>query len=164
MLLSRCGTPALVPAVTLDDATQHDVILTQLYRPSPEICTEFELEYIQINSSRLPVISTTNSTIVITTAASDSISHFRALPTASILLFLKVNSSSHSTINIQIAPSSTTTTGLIYDDEKHSVYDGLILFLPAHATAKLSVPRIQQQINNSLDYDILVYRAHINLG
>jgi hypothetical protein len=151
-----------VPAVTLLEATiPHAGLLTQLYRPPADICSEFELEYVQISSSRLQPPS----------SADKQVSHFRALPTASILLFLKVNTTAAATeVRIQMSSEryhSTTGTAASAD---HAVCDGLVLFLPADTTARLTALAPQQLAavaptdNSSSEYDILVYRAHINLG
>ena len=116
------------------------------------VCSEFELELVTITSP--------NNTGVPTATP-----HFRALPTASILLFIK----SGSTYTL------TTSTATGGDDDSVSkgtsalppidITEGSIVFLPADLSATLSLSSMSEQTGiNSKESNVIVYRAHINLG
>lgn len=177
MNVIRCGTPSWVKPLTLADATVPQVMWTQLYRPSREICAEFELEYVQFNTSRLPSTATaatgataTAGDVAVTGVTAGTMSHFRALPSASILLFLKVKS--HTDVTIQFITGSEEKDRKVSNSDNLRVYEGLIMFLPAESSAHLLVTNSSNSDSDgknsdnvsSSEYDMAVFRAHINLG
>ena len=122
-----------------------------IYRPPVAVCSEFELELVTITS---PTASP----------------HFRALPTASILLFIK--SGSAYTLTTTTATTTATSAGGGDSVSKGTsalppidITEGSIVFLPADLSATLSLSSISEQTGiNSKESDVIVYRAHINLG
>lgn len=104
-------------------------------RPSPDICSEFEIEQAQISVSAGDEIST----------------HFRALPTASILLFIMSvpgNLLFHGAADVanDLPPSV-------------SVCEGSVVFLPANVSAKVAMA---ESAGGSTAH--IVYRTHVNMA
>ena len=119
------------------------------------VCSEFELELVTITPPT-------------TTGVSTATAHFRALPTASILLFIKSGSA------YTLSTTTAATTGAGENDSVRTggmalppidITEGSIVFLPADLSATLSLSSISEQTGiNSKESDVIVYRAHVNLG
>lgn len=84
-------------------------------------------------------------------AAQETTTHFRALPTASILLFIK-------SVSGELLLQSAAGSALDELPASLSVCEGSVVFLPANASATLSTAALQDS------FTCIVYRTHVNMA